>query len=119
MGRIEYVDASWTPIAGCSQLSRGCARCWALAMARRQTRCREYAGLVTPQGWSGLVRLFPQRLGEPLRWRRPQRVAVGLMGDIGHERLSDGARCPCLRCASDRRGLRALADGWTLDGEAR
>jgi protein gp37 len=38
------------------------------------------------------VRLFPQRLGEPLRWRRPQRVAVGLMGDLGHERLSDGAR---------------------------
>lgn len=92
MGTIEWTDATWNPIIGCSKTSRGCENCWALAMARRQTQRPEYAGLVTPAGWSGQARLVPERLVDPLRRRSGQRVAVALMGDLGHPTLSDEDR---------------------------
>ena len=76
--RIEWTDATWNPVMGCSRVSEGCQRCYALRMIRR------YAGRL---GWPDApneVTLFPERLDEPLRWRQPRRVFVCSMADLFH-----------------------------------
>jgi protein gp37 len=77
---IQYADRTWNPLTGCDgPVSAGCAHCWAQTMARR------LAGRVGYPPWPQAFgpRLWPSRLNEPTRWRRPQRVAVSFMGDIG------------------------------------
>lgn len=84
--RIEWTDATWNPVTGCSKISPGCANCYAESMSHRF-------------GWTGLpwtnsnapenVRCHPDRLEEPLRWRKPRRVFVCSMGDLFHEQVPD------------------------------
>jgi protein gp37 len=80
MSGISWTDKTWNPIVGCSKVSAGCDNCWAERMAKRT---REF-----PEGWDGNVHLFPNRLVQPLRWRKPRRIAVGLMGDLFHDSAS-------------------------------
>jgi len=94
---IEWTEHSWNPIVGCSKQSIGCENCYALRMAVRLAHnpklpddVRErYASTVrkTTHGWewSGKVALFPERLDEPLRRRKPTRYFVPSMGDLFHE----------------------------------
>jgi len=77
MSNIIYAPKSWNPISGCSPISEGCANCWAKVMARRQR-----------QEW-GIVHLHPERLDQPLHWRKPQTVAVAFMGDWCHPDVPD------------------------------
>jgi len=77
MSNIIYAPKSWNPISGCSPISEGCANCWAKVMARRQR-----------QEW-GIVHLHPERLDQPLHWRKPQTVAVAFMGDWCHPGVPD------------------------------
>jgi protein gp37 len=96
--KIEWTDATWNPIRGCSRVSAGCARCYAERVAARFSGPGlPYEGLVRigaagkPTGWNGTVRMAPEHLAAPLRWRRPRRVFVNSMSDLFHESLPDSA----------------------------
>lgn len=94
MTGIEWTDETWNPVRGCSRVSAGCDNCYAMHTARRfDNQYGTYKGLtrIGSRGvdWSGVVRLVPEKLDEPLRWRRPRRVFVNSMSDLFHESLSD------------------------------
>lgn len=93
---IEWTDATWNPIRGCSRVSAGCARCYAERVAARFSGPGlPYEGLVRigaagkPTGWNGTVRMVPEHLADPLRWKRPRRVFVNSMSDLFHESLTN------------------------------
>ena len=93
--RIEWTDATWNPVAGCSIVTAGCSHCYAMAMARRLEAMgvEKYAGLTRKAGkhtvWNGIVREDPQALSIPFRWRKPRRIFVNSMSDLFHEQVSD------------------------------
>jgi len=81
---IEWTEATWSPVTGCSKVSPGCAHCYAERMAHR------LAGRVGYDADEPFrVTLRPEKLGEPLRWKRPRRVFVCSMGDLFHEDVPD------------------------------
>jgi protein gp37 len=91
---IEWTDASWNPVRGCSRVSEGCRHCYAEGVAARFSKPgAPYEGLArfTPQGprWTGKIRLVPELLEQPLRWRKPRRVFVNSMSDLFHEDVPD------------------------------
>ena len=81
---IEWTDATWNPVTGCSKVSPGCAHCYAERFAERW---RGIPGHHYEQGFD--VRLWPQRLDLPLRWRRPRRIFVNSMSDLFHEAVPE------------------------------
>lgn len=93
--QIEWTDATWNPVAGCSIVSAGCTHCYAMEMARRLEAMGvgKYAGLTKKVGkrtvWNGLVREDVGALTIPLRWRKPRKIFVNSMSDLFHERVSD------------------------------
>ncbi|MCL6562579.1 MAG: phage Gp37/Gp68 family protein [Firmicutes bacterium] len=115
--RIEWTDATWNPMTGCSHASPGCARCFAERLSLRH-------------GWSARpwlpahaaenLRWHPDRLALPLRWRRPRRIFVNSMSDLFHEAAPDAWRDAVFgiiaACAAQGRGhvfqaLTKRADG--------
>lgn len=100
---IEWTDATWNPIRGCSRVSEGCRNCYAERTAVRHVSRRDpgggdgspgagpYAGLVksTPTGprWTGEVRFVEGALALPPQWRMPRRIFVNSMSDLHHERV--------------------------------
>ena len=92
--KIEWTDATWNPITGCSVVSAGCKHCYAMRLAG--TRLRDHpsrAGLTreTSAGpvWTGKVRLNEAWLDQPLRWKKPRRIFVCAHGDLFHEAVPD------------------------------
>jgi protein gp37 len=77
---IEWTEATWNPVTGCDQVSPGCAHCYAKAFAERW---RGIPGHAYEQGFD--LRLWPQRLEVPLRWRKPKTIFVNSMSDLFHE----------------------------------
>lgn len=89
MTRIEWCDETWNPIVGCAAVSPGCAHCYAAGVARRSMQ-PAHVGLVNQRGhWTGEVRCLPDRLAEPLHWRKPRRVFVCSMSDLFHDDVPD------------------------------
>lgn len=92
---IEWTDASWNPIAGCTRVSSGCDICYAAQLAAtRLKHTKTHGGLavVTPSGraaFNGQIRLLPDRLTQPLHWRKPRRIFVNSMSDLFHEGVPD------------------------------
>lgn len=96
---IEWADASWNPVVGCTRVSEGCRNCYAEAMAHRfrlaprsatpnDPRAHPLNLLTDDNGrWNGTVRLLPERLSEPLHWRKPRRIFVCSMSDLFHDRV--------------------------------
>lgn len=91
---IEWTDATWNPVTGCSVVSPGCTNCYAMKLAG--TRLKHHpsrAGLTvdTKAGpvWNGMVRLNEQWLDQPLRWKRPRMIFVCAHGDLFHEDVPD------------------------------
>ena len=82
--RIEWTDATWNPVTGCTKVSPGCAHCYAEAVTLRFKR----GGPFLPGKTT--IRLHPDRLADPGRWRRPRRVFVNSMSDLFHEQVPDG-----------------------------
>ncbi|MDF1596967.1 MAG: phage Gp37/Gp68 family protein [Acidimicrobiia bacterium] len=84
--KIEWTDATWNPVLGCSKVSPGCDNCYAITMSRRieTTGNEAYRGITIRDDWTGLVRCLPERLDQPLRWKRPRRVFVNSMSDLFH-----------------------------------
>jgi protein gp37 len=88
---IEWTDATWNPITGCSKVSPGCAHCYAETLALTRMRGTPgYPGLPwTPENAAANVTLRPERLTAPLRWTRPRRIFVNSMSDLFHELVPD------------------------------
>lgn len=79
---IEWTDATWNPVTGCSKVSPGCAHCYAEVIAER------FRG--TPAFPSGFdIVTHPDRLEMPLRWKRPRRIFVNSMSDLFHDEVPD------------------------------
>ncbi len=79
--KIEWTDETWNPVTGCTKVSRGCAHCYAERMARRLAGRFGYPE--APNHFD--VTLQPDRLEEPLHWRKPRRVFVCSMSDLFHD----------------------------------
>lgn len=91
---IEWTDATWNIVTGCSIKSPGCAGCYAMRLAG--TRLRNHpsrAGLTTMTKagpvWNGQVRFNAEWLDQPLRWARPRMIFVCAHGDLFHEDVPD------------------------------
>lgn len=92
--KIEWTDATWNVITGCSIKSPGCKGCYAMLLAgTRLSSHPSRAGLTQVVNgnhvWTGEVRFNDQWLDQPLRWRRPRRVFVCAHGDLFHEDVPD------------------------------
>lgn len=81
---IEWTDASWNPITGCTEVSAGCDRCYAKTFAERW---RDTPGHYFENGFD--VTLRPAKLELPLRWTRPRRIFVNSMSDLFHDQVPD------------------------------
>ena len=81
--KIEWTDATWSPVTGCTKVSPGCAHCYAEAVTLRFKTGGPYLpGKAT-------IKMHPDRLAVPIRWKRPRRVFVCSMSDLFHEEVPD------------------------------
>jgi len=79
---IEWTDVTWNPVTGCTKVSAGCDHCYAERIAER------FRGLESHPYEQGFdLRLWPQRLEQPLHWRQPRRVFVNSMSDLFHKNI--------------------------------
>ena len=92
--KIEWTEATWNPVVGCSVLSPGCTNCYAMRLARRlELMGREkYNGTTRMSGgkpkWNGTVRVDELSLNIPFRWKTGKMVFVNSMSDLFHETVS-------------------------------
>lgn len=91
---IEWTDATWNPVAGCTVLTAGCTNCYAMRMAARLEAMglKKYNGLTRKSGgravWTGSIRLDEKSLDAPRSWSKPRRVFVNSMSDLFHPKVS-------------------------------
>ena len=81
---IEWTDSTWNPVTGCDVVSPGCKNCYAKTFAERW---RGVPGHPYEQGFD--LRLWPDRLELPLKWKEPRTIFVNSMSDLFHERVPD------------------------------
>ncbi|AZV00715.1 hypothetical protein SEA_LILAS_64 [Gordonia phage Lilas] len=81
---IEWTDATWNPVTGCTKVSPGCDHCYAETFAER---FRGTPGHYFENGFD--VQLRENKLTEPLRWRKPRKVFVNSMSDLFHDAVPD------------------------------
>nr|WP_313423086.1 DUF5131 family protein [Brevundimonas diminuta] len=87
---IEWTDATWNPVAGCTIITPGCTNCYAMRMAARLEAMgvEKYSGLTRKSGgryvWTGRIALDESALGVPARWRKPRMIFVNSMSDLFH-----------------------------------
>ena len=104
---IQWTDATWNPVTGCTRVSEGCRHCYAERLtATRLAHQPKYAGLAVMHGaahkvregihepasggearWTGEIRLHPDVLDQPLKWRKGRRIFVCDMSDLFHEKV--------------------------------
>ena len=129
---IEWTEATWNPVTGCEEVSPGCAHCYAETFAERW---RGIPGHPYEQGFA--LKLWPQRLEQPLKWSRPRMIFVNSMSDLFHERIPEpGKRSrrqrplasrtvrggvpsqarPMVICSTDPAGSRRRRDLWPMTG---
>lgn len=92
-----YKGETWNPVTGCSKVSPGCAHCYAEREALGRLRGKHgYPGLPwTPANAPANVILHPDRLDQPLRWRKPRMIFVNSMSDLFHEQIPDDYIAEC------------------------
>jgi len=81
---IEWTDATWNPVRGCTKITPGCDHCYAETFAER---FRGVPGHPYEQGFD--LRLVPEKLAEPLRWKTPKMIFVNSMSDLFHKDVPD------------------------------
>ena len=96
---IEWTDATWNPILGCSKVSAGCEHCYAMRSVHRMAgnpnakiaaACAGLTKIINgAPGWTGRVNCLPERLEIPLRWRAPRRIFVASQSDPFHPEVPD------------------------------
>ena len=79
---IEWTDATWNPVTGCTKLSRGCDNCYAERIAERFRGTR---GHPFENGFD--LTLRPERLQQPLSWKKPRKIFVNSMSDLFHKEI--------------------------------
>lgn len=90
---IEWTDATWNPVAGCTVLTAGCSNCYAMRMAARLEAMglEKYKGLTRKSGgravWTGKIRVDSKSLEAPRGWTKPRRVFVNSMSDLFHPKV--------------------------------
>jgi protein gp37 len=82
--KIDWTDATWNPVRGCTKISPGCAHCYAETFAER---FRGVPGHPYEQGFD--LRLVPEKLADPLRWTRARMIFVNSMSDLFHRDVPD------------------------------
>lgn len=82
--KIEWTDATWNPVRGCTKISPGCQHCYAETFAERFRGVRGH-----PYEFGFDLRLIPEKLAEPLTWGRPRTVFVNSMSDLFHSGVPD------------------------------
>lgn len=88
---IEWTEATWNPVAGCTVLSPGCTNCYAMRLASRLEKMGQpkYAGTTRVSGgrpkWNGKIRLDEASLDVPLAWKNGRMIFVNSMSDLFHE----------------------------------
>ena len=88
---IEWTQATWNPIVGCSIATPGCTNCYAMRMAARLAAMgsEKYRGLTRKSGrryvWTGTIRCDEKALNAPRMWHKPRRIFVNSMSDLFHE----------------------------------
>lgn len=93
--QIEWTDATWNPVAGCSLASAGCKNCYAMHMARRLEAMGvdKYKGLTQKRGgnvtWNGKVKEDKNSLLVPYKWKKPSKIFVNSMSDLFHDSVSE------------------------------
>ena len=80
--QIEWTDATWNPVTGCTKITRGCDFCYA---ERFSERFRGVPGHPFESGFD--LKLRPERLTQPLSWRQPRRIFVNSMSDLFHKEI--------------------------------
>ncbi len=79
---IEWTNSTWNPVAGCTKVSSGCRNCYA------QTFSERWRGIPGhPYEYGFDLRLWPNRLEDPLRWKKPRTIFVNSMSDLFHENI--------------------------------
>lgn len=81
---IEWTDATWNPVTGCTKVSPGCANCYAETFAERFRGVPDHP---YEQGFD--LELWPERLSLPLAWKKPRIIFVNSMSDLSHEDVPD------------------------------
>lgn len=81
---IEWTDATWNPVRGCTKISAGCKHCYAKTFAER---FKGVPGHPYEKGFD--LRTVPEKLNEPLKWRRPRKIFVNSMSDLFHPDVPD------------------------------
>ena len=95
LSEIEWTDATWNPIVGCTMVSPGCTNCYAMRMAARLHAMGSppYQGVTRKSGarnvWTGKLRLNENALDAPLAWKRPKKIFVNSMSDLFQDSVSD------------------------------
>lgn len=92
--KIEWTDATWNPVTGCSVVSAGCTNCYAMKLAGGRLRGHPSRAGLTAESkagpvWTGEVRFNEAWLDQPLRWSRPRTIFVCAHGDLFHENVPD------------------------------
>ena len=83
--KIEWTDATWNPVTGCTKISAGCDHCYAERFAERFRNVPDHP---YTQGFD--LRLHPKRLDQPRRWVKPRRIFVNSMSDLFHTGIATG-----------------------------
>jgi protein gp37 len=81
---IEWTDATWNPVRGCTKISPGCKHCYAERFAERFRGVKGH-----PFEFGFDLRLIPNKLAEPLRWKTPRTIFVNSMSDLFHDDVPD------------------------------
>ncbi|MFZ2910841.1 MAG: phage Gp37/Gp68 family protein [Candidatus Desulfobacillus denitrificans] len=85
---IEWTEATWNPVTGCSKVSQGCKHCYAERDWPRLSAPRPKSNIYTGRNFTD-VRCHPERLDQPLLWTRPRRIFVNSMSDLFHSDVPD------------------------------
>ena len=91
---IEWTDATWNPTTGCTKVSSGCDHCYAETLAHRRLRDTYTKRLPVVDSAANrndpfAVRLWPERLEQPLKWREPRMIFVNSMSDLFHAEIPE------------------------------
>ena len=90
---IEWTEATWNPVAGCTVFSPGCTNCYAMRFAARLSAMgtEKYKGTTRKSGgrpkWNGKIQLDEGALSAPYRWKKGRLIFVNSMSDLFHEKV--------------------------------
>ncbi|EHQ08292.1 DUF5131 family protein [Leptonema illini] len=94
--KIEWTDATWNPVRGCTKISPGCKHCYAKTFAER---FRGVKGHPFENGFD--LQLVPDKLLEPLKWKSPKKIFVNSMSDLFHEAIPDEYILKCFQIMAE------------------